>query len=166
MTAIAGRYAIPARRASTAPRLGTEVFVYTTRGCFRNPARDRGRVIGLGQVSEDAKRLEEPVEFRGRTFSVGFGLRVERLVPYGAGVELSQLLGRLDLLPDNPTWSVRLRRAVVPLTAHDASMLKKLLRPVLEPIDSVVGAYLEACRVDPGRWTRLGSGPSTCTKLP
>jgi hypothetical protein len=36
------RFAVPAGRASSAPAKGTRLLLYTTRGCYRNPGRDRG----------------------------------------------------------------------------------------------------------------------------
>ncbi|HKF79950.1 MAG TPA: hypothetical protein VKB17_03920, partial [Thermoleophilaceae bacterium] len=46
------RMAFSARRARSASALtlGDRLLLYTTRGCFHNPTRDRGRVIGAGEV--------------------------------------------------------------------------------------------------------------------
>ncbi|MFF3909822.1 hypothetical protein ACFYZJ_28480 [Streptomyces sp. NPDC001848] len=47
------RMAFPTGRAKAARALGEgdEVFLYTTRGCFRNPTRDLGRVIGRATIA-------------------------------------------------------------------------------------------------------------------
>jgi hypothetical protein len=39
------RFAVPEARAS-APACDSRLLPYTTRGCYRNPTRDRGLVIG------------------------------------------------------------------------------------------------------------------------
>jgi len=46
------RMAFPtAQRAEVrALRIEDELFLYTTRGAFKNPTRDRGRVIGAARV--------------------------------------------------------------------------------------------------------------------
>ena len=43
--------ALPRYRRRDAERLttGDRILLYTTRGCFRNPTRDRGRVIGVAR---------------------------------------------------------------------------------------------------------------------
>jgi hypothetical protein len=51
------RTAFPSYRRSDAERLaaGDRLLLYTTRGCFHNPTRDRGRVIGVATVRHAAK---------------------------------------------------------------------------------------------------------------
>jgi hypothetical protein len=44
------------RREAEALAVGDVLFLYTTRGCFRNPTRDRGRVIGRAVVKAPATR--------------------------------------------------------------------------------------------------------------
>src|SRR4051794_30479661 len=68
-----GRMAFPAGRATAVSslRAGDELFLYTTRSCFHNPARDRGRVVGRGIATSSVKHLDRPVEIAGRRFSHG-----------------------------------------------------------------------------------------------
>ncbi len=67
------------------------------------------------------------------------------------GVELAPLVGRLDAFPDASTWSVRLRRSVVPLSDHDTTLIRAMLAPLVRPLDEYLDAYLAACRVPVGR---------------
>ena len=57
------RMAFPALRRSQAMALeiGDELLVYTTRGCFRNPGRDRGRVMGLAKVTTHVVTWPSPL---------------------------------------------------------------------------------------------------------
>ena len=66
------RTAFPEGRAREALRLerGDRLFLYSTRGCFRNPTRDRGRVIGIATVTARASELEEPIRFGDREFPI------------------------------------------------------------------------------------------------
>lgn len=65
-----GRMAFGDRSVAQARRLqvGDELLIYTTRGCFKNPTRDRGRVIGLATVQTEPVLASAPVEVGGRTF--------------------------------------------------------------------------------------------------
>jgi hypothetical protein len=147
------RTAFPAYRRTDALKLkaGDAVFLYTTRGCFRNPTRDRGCVVGVATVVRPAKDLREPVRFGDREFPVGVELRLESLLPRGHGVELAPLIPKLrESFPNERAWSARLRRAVVPLAARDGRTLATALgraRPVR--VEDAVGTYARA-PVSPG----------------
>jgi hypothetical protein len=56
------RMAFPPRRYLGVDQLevGDELFLVTTRACYRNPRRDRTRVIGRAIVSSPVASLEEP----------------------------------------------------------------------------------------------------------
>jgi hypothetical protein len=125
------RTAFPAHRRRDASKLkaGDSLFLYTTRGCFRNPTRDRGRVIGVASVLGPAQDLKHPVRFGEREFSIGVNFRLETLLPRDEGIELAPLIPALqESFPSERSWSVRLRRALVPLAAHDATTLKRALK--------------------------------------
>src|SRR5689334_21260369 len=87
------RTAFPAHRRGEASKLEADdtLLLYTTRGCFRNPTRDRGRVIGAAKTSGPAADLDEPVRFADREFPVGVELDIQHLVPRGMGAELAPL---------------------------------------------------------------------------
>lgn len=137
------RMAFPAGRSKLARTLqpGDEVFLYTTRGCFRNPTRDLGRVMGLAAVSSPVRVLDEPVRFGDRSFTEGCGLDIRGLAPLRGGVVLRDLVPQLAAFPDTATWSVRMRRAALPLAPDDASLLRQQLRPLLRDYADVVGDY-------------------------
>src|SRR3954453_16777116 len=65
------RMSFPQGRSALARTLkpGDEVLLYTTRGCFRNPTRDLGRVIDQAEVAAPARVLQEPVRFGDRSFT-------------------------------------------------------------------------------------------------
>lgn len=110
--------------------VGDVLFLYTTRGCFRNPTRDRGRVIGRALVKASARRARRPPSFGGREFPLVVELEIESLAPLREGLELAPLVPRLArTFPDPKSWSVRMRRALVPLDPADAAEIRRALAP-------------------------------------
>ncbi|GAA3987603.1 hypothetical protein [Thermobifida alba] len=136
--------AFPAARAGQASRLsaGDELLIYTTRGCFRNPTRDRGRVVALATVAAPVTRDTAPVRFGDREYPLRCPLRVTELAPFGTGPVLADHVAALHAFPDPRSWSVRLRRPLVLLDAHDRDLLVGLLRPDLVPLDDALAEYL------------------------
>lgn len=129
------------RREAEALKPGDRVFLYTTRGCFRNPTRDRGRVIGIAVVTRRARELDDPVRFRGREYPIEIALRIESLAPLGAGVELTSLLDRLESFPNKRAWSAYMRRAIVPLAQKDGTVIAGAVREVARPYRQSVDSY-------------------------
>ena len=129
------RYAIPSSRSASAPRSGTDAFIYTTRGRFRNPGRDRGRVIGVAGSQTMRSKSIGPSSSADERPLRRVGLRVRSLVTYGEGVDLSAHLGELDFLPDDRSWCVRLRRSVIRLPNTDVRTLRRLPKPNLRPVE-------------------------------
>ena len=142
------RMAFHANRAADARALaiGDRLFVYTTRGCFHNPTRDRGRVIGEATIASGVSDLDEPVELAGRTFSVGCRLRITKLARLRDGVELAPLVPRLATFPNPRGWRTRMRQTLVPLHNRDIPILEELLAPLLQPRATVIGKYLAAAQ--------------------
>jgi hypothetical protein len=62
-------------------------------------------------------------------------------MPLWQGVELAPLVPKLELFPDERSWPVRMQRALVPLTRHDASLLGDALSEVASPRDQVLETY-------------------------
>jgi hypothetical protein len=122
-------------------------MLYTTRGCYRNPTRDRGLVMGRAVVTSEPKQLRCPVSFRDREFSTGFDVEVTEVARLHTGVELAPLAGSLAFLPDRDTWSVRLRRSLIPLDYDDAVALSTPLDRLLRPRDEVLADYQAAARL-------------------
>lgn len=137
------RTAFSAHRAKEAAalRTGDRLLLYTTRSCFHNPTRDRGRVIGVASVKTQPKPLSEPVTFGDREFPIGVSLTIESLAPFRQGVELAPLVRRLAAFPDAATWSARMRRALVPLTAADTRLLARELSEVTRPYPRELPEY-------------------------
>ncbi|MGY3205369.1 hypothetical protein [Streptomyces sp. TE5632] len=137
------RMAFPSGRAKAARTLveGDEIFLYTTRGCFRNPTRDLGRVIARASVTTPVRALDEPVVFGDRSFPEGCRFEVSGLAPFRDGLVLRDLVPRLSVFPDPATWSVRMRRASLALPPGDADLVRAGLDPLLRPYEEVADAY-------------------------
>jgi hypothetical protein len=125
------------RREAEALRQGDRVFLYSTRGCFHNPTRDRGRVIGVALVKGRARAASRPVSFGEREYPIEVQLRITSLASRGAGVELAPLVAHLESFPNPRAWAAYLRRALVPLTPGDA-------KKIADALDGVAGDYNEA----------------------
>jgi hypothetical protein len=142
----AQRMAFPEYRAREAAELktGDELFLYTTRGCFHNPGRDRGRIIGTAKATSGVESLEPPFEVAGRSFGIGCQLALVALAPYGEGIELPPLVDEMETFPNKAGWTTRMRRPLVPIPRQDAVMLRRLLRPVMIKPQLAVDGYLAA----------------------
>ena len=133
-------------REAAALEPGDVLFLYTTRGCFRNPTRDRGRVIGRAVVSAPAKRARQMPTFGDREYPYVVELSIESLTPIREGVELAHLVPKLrGTFPDPATWSVRMRRALVPLAEQDAAVIEAELRRAAMAYEDSIRSY-EAIR--------------------
>jgi hypothetical protein len=90
---------------------GDRLFLYTTRGCFKNPTRDRGRVIGTATVSSAVVALDDVPSFGGRTFPVGCELRLGPVAPLHDGLDLAPIAPSLDTFAKlGASWSIGLLR--------------------------------------------------------
>lgn len=138
------RMAFPEVRARDAAALapGVRLLLYATRGCFHNPSRDRGRVIGRGRVTTAVEGLDPPVVLAGREFTTGCRIALDALAPFGSGVELAPLVPRLATFPAPSTWSASMRRPLVPLVDADAAHLVHLLAPYERSLDLARESYL------------------------
>jgi hypothetical protein len=120
------------RREVRSLEIGDELLIYTTRSAFRNPTRDRGRVIGTAHAASKVAPLDNPVRFDGRDYPVGCDLEIGQLAPFGHGVELAPLIPRLQTFNRaNDAWSILLRRPLLRLTAHDSKLLVRKLDSIL-----------------------------------
>ena len=81
-------FSAQSRSQAMALGIGDELLLYTTRGCFHNPTRDRGRVIGVAVVKSDIRELPEPVVFGERRYVTGCNLSIQGLAPFRGGVDL------------------------------------------------------------------------------
>lgn len=137
------RTALPVARKREAEMLsaGDRLFLYTTRGCFHNPTRDRSRVIGMAVVMGKATSLARPVRFGGRDYAFGVGLQIKLLAPCRTGVEIAPLVDSLATFPNPRAWSAWLRRSVVPLAGDDGDLLASLLIDVAPPYPEAQRTY-------------------------
>ncbi|GAB3168950.1 hypothetical protein GCM10027059_32860 [Myceligenerans halotolerans] len=121
------------RREVAELREGDTLFLYTTRGCFKNPTRDRGRVIGTTRVGGPVERLDEPVRFSEREFPVGCPIEIGALAYLGLGVDLAPLVEDLDAFGRTEhAWSIHLRRPLLRMSDDDAVLLTDRLKPAPE----------------------------------
>jgi hypothetical protein len=141
--------AFPPTRASAARqlRIGDRLLIYTTRGCFHNPGRDRGRVIGTAAVESPVEQLDRPVVIAGREFTTGCSLIIESLAPLGRGIELAPLVPDLDVFPEPNSWSAYMRRPLLALTPQDARLIERKLTPHLHAARDVMDEYIAAGRI-------------------
>ena len=116
-------------REAGALEIGDKLLLYTTRGCFKNPTQDRGRVVGVAQVASEVAPFRRPVEFGGQAYGVGCNLKFVSLVPRGEGVELAPMVSELNAFPNTRAWSARMRRPLVALSASDVRLLEVRLEP-------------------------------------
>ncbi len=138
------RTAFAPHRAREAANLepGDVLFLYTTRGCFRNPTRDRGRVICRAVVRTPILTPRDVPTFGDQEYPNVIELEITSLAPRREGVELAPLIPRLPrTFPDPRSWSIRMRRALVPLDAADARLIETELQPVVRPYKESVSSY-------------------------
>jgi hypothetical protein len=150
-----GRMAFPAHRSREAAKLRVDdrLFLYTTRGCFHNPSRGRGRVIGEAIVTSPASSLDVSVEFGEHAFPLGCSVEITSLAHRGEGPEIATMVDKLNMFPNPRAWPIQLRRVLAPLDKHDAGVLHKSLAPLMHPLSESKGGYL----VRPGKATADGA---------
>jgi hypothetical protein len=79
-------------------------------------------------------------------------LDIETLAPFREGLELAPLVPRLRAtFPDPATWSVRMRRALVPLSDKDAKLLGAALQELVRPYERTAPSYELPADVRRGR---------------
>lgn len=123
---------------------GDRLYLYSTRGAWHNPTRDRGRVIGTASVASPVQKLDEPVKVAGRSFHSGCSLSVDGLVPYQQGVELQPLVRKLQAFAKPEAWSIYLRRALLLLPPADARLLDRALKPLMTSREAALPSYEKA----------------------
>jgi hypothetical protein len=131
--------------------VGDRVFLYTTRGVFGNPSRDRGQVVGTAEVASPIVPLKQRRHLAGREYASECDLKITGLVALGEGIVLADIVEDLAVFQPNPqAWSARMRRSILPLPHRDAELIAALLKPVLREPDETVGGYLERAERVPG----------------
>jgi hypothetical protein len=140
------RMAFPNYRRGAASHLseGDALLLYTTRGCFHNPGRDRGRVIGTARAVSAAVQLEEPVVIDGVRYPVGCDIELLKLAPKGHGIELAPLVLQMTTFTNKRAWAATMRRPLLKLTEDDANLLARQLKPVVAPARDAIDSYVSA----------------------
>jgi len=143
------------------------LVLYTTRGCFKNPSRDRGRVIGEATVISAPERAADPLVIGDRAFPFLCDLKLTKLAALGSGPELAEQVPQLHALnASGRGWATRLRRPLVPLDEHDVAHLRSLPDyPNGRPTPRLIAPYARwAPHIDVESHQRTGHaapGPST-----
>ncbi|GAA2211426.1 hypothetical protein GCM10009850_068850 [Nonomuraea monospora] len=133
----------PIRAEVSSLKLGDELFIYTTRGAFGNPTRDRGRVVGRAIARTSAQHVESPIQIANREFGSACDIDIHQLSPWGRGVELAPLVERLDAFPVPTAWSWNLRRPLMLLPYRDASILRTELSRSAVSVEEAAPTYAE-----------------------
>ena len=123
--------------------VGDQVLLYTTRGVFRNPPRDRGRIY-TAEVASPVTSLTSQRQIGGRVYTSGCQLKITGLAPLDKGVVLADIVERLEVFQPYPhAWSVRMRRSILPLPSQDVDVIMALLEPTLLDPSETAGPHLE-----------------------
>jgi hypothetical protein len=122
---------------------GDWLFLYTSRGCFGNPTRDRGRVIGEGEVLTTVRRRRVPLTIMRQEFTHDCQIMLKSLAPFGQGVVIADLVDQLEIFPDRRNWSFRLRRPLLRLPPPDATLIAREVRQVVRPVEETIDHYVE-----------------------
>ena len=135
-----------ANGASAAIAVEDELFLYSTRGAFHNPGRDRGRVFGRATVETAVEALSPPLQLFGRAFTHDCRFSLLAIAPIHRGVELAGLVPGLSSFPNKTGWPAALRRPLMTLTPEDARLIRSRLEAVVVPAQDALPAYLAEAR--------------------
>jgi hypothetical protein len=126
------------RREVNALKNGDELFLYTTRSAFRNPTRDRSRVIGTAWARSEVTKSDQPVRFDSREYPFICQLEVGPVVPFGHGVPIAPLVPQLQTFDGlGNGWAIKLRRPLLELSSHDSSVIRMHLSKLEKPPTAV-----------------------------
>jgi hypothetical protein len=122
---------------------GDIVFLYTTRGIFRNPSAGRGLIIGRAEIISDVVKFERRLGIADRAYTSGCDLVITGLVPLGEGVELRQIVDELDTFHPHPKrWAFRMYSSFLQLSPRDSSVIQGKIQPLLQDPEYVSQAYI------------------------
>jgi hypothetical protein len=118
---------------------GAELFLYTSRGCFGNPTRDRGRVVGLAQARSEL--IPKRLHIGGRVFDYVQDITITGLCARGDGVELAARVSSMSTFPSATSWSAHLRKPLLRLDPVDAGRLGREVVPRLCGLNEASADY-------------------------
>jgi hypothetical protein len=122
---------------------GDIVFLYTSRGIFRNPGAGRGLIIGRAEVISDLVKFDRRLGIADRAYTSGCELAITGLVPLGEGVELRQIVDELETFHPHPKrWAFRIYSSFLQLSPKDAIVIQEKIQPLLQDPEYVSQAYI------------------------
>lgn len=126
---------------------GDSIYLYTTRGCFKNPTRDRSRIIGKAIATSNLRVNAKPVTFGDRAYPLEVPVRIESLAPFGEGIDFAAQVPTMTTFPKPDAWTAYMRRAFVILSRADAKRFDKLLKPHEGQLAANIAAYQQRARM-------------------
>jgi hypothetical protein len=122
---------------------GDIVFLYTTRGIFRDPGAGRGLIIGRAEIISGMVKFDSGLRIADRVYTSGCHLAITGLVPLGDGLELRQIVDELETFHPHPKrWAFRIYSSFVQLSPKDASVIQERIQPLLQDPECVRQAYI------------------------
>jgi len=122
---------------------GDIVFLYTTRGIFRDPGAGRGLIIGRAEIVSDIVKFESGLRIADRVCTSGCDLAITGLVPLGEGLELRRIVDELETFHPHPKrWAFRMYSSFLQLSPRDASVIQEKIQPLLQDPEYVSQAYI------------------------
>ena len=140
----ASRVAFPPGRTAQARVLDTGdlLFLYTTRGAFHNPTRDRGRIAGRAVVLEPPQVFDDAMELAGLRFASGCPIDIDLLAPYLGGADLVELVPRMSTtFGAGDGWRARLRGTLLRVAEADTPVLEHAVSEHAGPLEDVLADY-------------------------
>jgi hypothetical protein len=137
------RMAFPEKARAEAKEVtkGDRLFLYATRGAWNNTRRDRGRIIGLANVTGTVHAVDPPIKIGARSFHSDLALNIQGVIPFPGGLEILPLLGELATFPKPHAWSAYLRRPLLGIADSDVEQLTHRLEPLLTPRRHAIATY-------------------------
>jgi hypothetical protein len=122
---------------------GDIVFLYTTRGIFRDSGAGRGLIIGRAEIISDVVIFDSAPRIADRAYASGCRLAITGLAPLGEGVELRQIVDELETFHPHPKrWAFRIYSSFLQLSPKDASVIQEKIQPLLQDQEYVSQAYI------------------------
>lgn len=119
-------------------QIDDRLLLYASMRALTKFRAKRGLLVGEASVSSQIRQLPEPVTVGTASYRHVVDFSLQRLAPLGEGIELAAHLDDLELFPEPKSWTSQIRRTVVPLSEHDASLLAARLAPIaVDPIHAL-----------------------------
>lgn len=120
-----GRMAV-GPRVRTLPAIGDRLVLYTSRGAFHNPTRDRAQILALGVTSSEPDNRR--VVVAGAAYARSFAIDIDVMAEPRRGLDFLPLVPRLDFIHNRASWGGALRRPVVHIGDKDYKTIAAAFR--------------------------------------